>query len=111
MVLPNYQNAIVKIEKLSGYCLNEYHPIGKHKARVFKSMLGITSDLAFKLKEQILSKIQLYNAVERNSDEYGMRYFVDIDINNNNNTAKVRTSWIIKKNESNPILTSCFILK
>ena len=111
MILPNCDNAIIKIEKLTEYCLNKYHPIGKHKAKVFQSVLNITLDLAFELKEQILSKICLFNAIESDSDKYGIRYFVDINLINNNLTAIVRTSWIIKTNKENPILTSCYVLK
>ena len=39
MKLPNYENAVVSLEKLRDYCLNEEHYRGKHKARVFKSTL------------------------------------------------------------------------
>ena len=38
--LPNYQRAVILREKLEGYSLNPEHPVGKHKAIVFKSALG-----------------------------------------------------------------------
>ena len=44
MNLPNGDRTIIPIEKLLGYCLNSEHSKGKHKARVFKSVLGITAD-------------------------------------------------------------------
>jgi hypothetical protein len=44
MKLPNGDRAIIPIAKLLGYCLNPNHSKGKHKARVFKSALGITAD-------------------------------------------------------------------
>lgn len=44
MKLPNGDRAVVSMEKLLGYFLN-FDPIrGNYKARVFKSVLGITSD-------------------------------------------------------------------
>jgi hypothetical protein len=46
MKLQNGDRAIIPIGKLLGYCLNPNHPKGKHKARVFKSALGITADNA-----------------------------------------------------------------
>jgi hypothetical protein len=45
MKVPNAERAIVEIEKLRDYCLSESHPRGKHKARVFASVLGITTDM------------------------------------------------------------------
>jgi hypothetical protein len=41
MKLPNAEKAFVDIEKLSGYCLNTAHERGKHKARLFSSVLGL----------------------------------------------------------------------
>jgi hypothetical protein len=40
MKLPNAESAIIAIEKLRNYCLDPEHPRGKHKARVFSSVLG-----------------------------------------------------------------------
>jgi len=44
MKLPGGEDAIVDPEKLTGYCLNPEHPRGKHKARVFATALGFTSE-------------------------------------------------------------------
>ena len=41
-VLPNYQKAVIRQDKTEGYVLNPIHPVGKHKAIVFKSALGFT---------------------------------------------------------------------
>jgi hypothetical protein len=63
--LLNAERAFVPIEKLAGYALNPSHPTGKHKARVFKSALGLTEDdaplLQKKLREIIVMK--LYDVV------------------------------------------------
>ncbi|MEB3273389.1 MAG: hypothetical protein VKJ85_06355 [Prochlorothrix sp.] len=42
MKLPNGNHAIIPRQKLTLYCLNPNHSSGKHKARVFKAILGIT---------------------------------------------------------------------
>ncbi|MBW4596036.1 MAG: hypothetical protein KME46_24830 [Brasilonema angustatum HA4187-MV1] len=44
MKLPNPEQAVIDRQKLSGYCLNPEHPEGRHKARLFKSVLGIGLD-------------------------------------------------------------------
>jgi hypothetical protein len=48
MSLPNGERAIVDERKLREYCLSAVHPRGRHKARVFASVLGIQQrDSAF----------------------------------------------------------------
>ena len=47
--------AIVDIRKLTGYCLNSEHPRGRHKARVFAAVLGITVDHAEELRHLLLA--------------------------------------------------------
>lgn len=41
-LIPNAKNAVVDIRKLRDYCLNPEHDDGKHKARLFSSVLGMT---------------------------------------------------------------------
>ncbi|MEH2398319.1 DUF6883 domain-containing protein [Nostoc sp.] len=53
MKLANGEQAEISIQKLIGYCLNPEHPSGKHKARVFASILGITLENADVLQELI----------------------------------------------------------
>jgi len=38
MKIPNSEVAFIDETKLSGYCLNEFHPMGQHKARVFQAI-------------------------------------------------------------------------
>ena len=41
MKLPNGKKAVVEIAKLRDYCLSAAHPEGRHKARVFRAVLGM----------------------------------------------------------------------
>ncbi len=41
MLLPNYDRAEIVQEKIVDYALNPDHPVGKHKAGIFKSVLKI----------------------------------------------------------------------
>ena len=50
MKLPNGDRAEISTEKLRLYCLNPNHSSGKHKARVFQSALGITTENVDRLK-------------------------------------------------------------
>lgn len=53
MKLPKGASAIIPMAKLVGYCLNPNHSSGKHKARVFASVLGIKADNAKDLRQLI----------------------------------------------------------
>jgi len=57
MLIPNPQNAVVDIRKLRDYCLNPEHDDGKHKARLFSSILGMTPDNAEELRQILLEII------------------------------------------------------
>ncbi len=50
MKLPNRDRAVVDLAKLRDYCLSEVHPRGKHKARVFRVALGLTTQDAEELR-------------------------------------------------------------
>jgi hypothetical protein len=54
MLLPNREQAVVDLTKLSDYCLNPEHPRGRHKARVFASALGLTLADAESLRAMLL---------------------------------------------------------
>ena len=107
--LPNFENAYIDLVKLTEYCLNELHPIGKQKALVFKSALGINSSDATLLNQEILKELINCECQEREEDAFGRRFSVTMNIRIFTKTAKVITSWIIKTGEDFPRLTSCYI--
>ena len=107
--LPNYERAFIAIEKLKDYCLNPFHPVGKDKAIVFRSAFGLTGQDADYLKRMIIEKLPESEAMSGKEDQYGKRYTVDMKIRNLNKEAVIRTGWIIKKSESFPRLTTCYV--
>lgn len=107
--LPNIENAVLDIEKLTEYCLSNEHYIGKHKAKVFKNRLNITVDDSFELKRKILENLENYETHKTFSDFFGTRYFVDIEIRKLDKSGIVRTHWIIKVNENFPRFVSCYV--
>jgi len=109
MKIPNSENAIVQIEKIRDYCLNEEHPRGKHKARVFKARLGLERKHADMVKTIILDLIKKNEAKKTSKDEFGVRYCSDLEIKINNKRAVIRTFWIIRTEETFPRFTSCYI--
>ena len=110
MQLPNAINAFIDDRKLTEYCLNPEHEEGKHKARVFASALGITSEIYFVLKAAILDAVFSENALLIKELSCGKLYQVDFEMRYGDKFASVRSGWIILKDEDFPRLTTCFIL-
>ena len=109
MKLPNYNSALVPLDKLVGYSLDLDHPSGKHKARVFASVLGLTRDDAAWLRDRILDAVLTAEAIEKEPTEFGRRYVVDFSLATEVGAAVVRTAWIVRHDEAFPQLTSCYI--
>ena len=110
MGLPNADQAEVDLRKLSEYCLSPAHPVGKHKAVVFRAALGLTADDAPRLRERILRAAMEEQAVFERADEFGDRYRLDFEAVTTSGSALVRSAWIIRAGEDFPRLTTCFVL-
>jgi hypothetical protein len=109
MKLPNYKNAVIDDAKLRYYCLSELHDIGKHKALVFKSALGITAQNYLVLKNAIINALAFAESEEGWQIPQGKLFVVDFEMINFDKKAVVRTSWIIRNDEQFPRLTTCFV--
>lgn len=105
-----FKKVVVDIRKLRDYCLNPYHPVGKHKARVFSSQLGIGRRDAQLLKEKITEKMKDAEIEWGPEDEYGKRFSADLALDMNNKSALVKTIWMIKSGSTVPELVTCYII-
>lgn len=65
MLIPHAENAVVDIRKLRDYCLNLEHDDGKHKARLFSSILGMTADDAEELRQILLEVVKNSSSATR----------------------------------------------
>lgn len=110
MLIPHSENAVVAIEKLRDYCLNPDHNDGKHKARLFLSILGMTANDAEELGRILLEVIQTHEARLGRKDEFGQRYILDFRLEWQNKSATVRSGWIIEEGSETPRLTTCYPL-
>jgi hypothetical protein len=109
MKLPEAEKAEVDLVKITDYCLCPDHPEGKHKARVFASVLGLTKLDAIELRRTILAAALAEEAVLGQADGYGQRYVLDFTLTTPKGTGVVRTGWIILMGESHPRLVTCFV--
>lgn len=110
MLLPFAEQAYANDAKFLDYCLNTEHPYGKHKARVFRSALGITAENWKILRDAVLTAVLLNPCSNEEHNGYGKLYTVDFRMIHDAQTAIVRTSWIIHDGENFPQLTSCYII-
>ncbi|MBD2149022.1 hypothetical protein H6F44_02610 [Pseudanabaena sp. FACHB-1277] len=108
MLIPNTNNAIVDIRKLRDYCLNLEHDDGKHKARLFSSILGMKAENAEELRLILLEVIKTHEAKLGRSDRFRQRYTVDCEITWQNRNATLRSGWIIEHSSNIPKLTTCY---
>ncbi len=111
MKLPHADHAIIDIRKIRDYVLNPKDPRGRHKARVFLSALGFSQTDFEELISEILNLIKDADAIIGELDIYGQRYTVDYRIKTESGEATVRTGWIVKRGESIPRMTTCYVMK
>ena len=110
MKIPNAERAVVDIRKLRDYCLNPQHDKGKHKARLFTSLLGMDSDDAEGLRNILLEIVKTQDAQLGETDAYGQRYTLDFTLNWRSKQARIRSAWIIETGSEIPKLTTAFPL-
>jgi len=102
---------VVDVRKLTEYALNDMHPEGKDKARMFRKLLGITRDNWRFLAEQLVTGLQREIVERPRRDEFGVKYHVDVPVVGLNGAKKlVRAAWIIRNGQP-PRLTTAFIPK
>ncbi|MFK0734202.1 MAG: viroplasmin family protein [Gloeotrichia echinulata GP01] len=108
--LPNAENAVVDICKLSDYCLNPEHNEGKNKTCLFSSILGMTADYAEELRQILLETVKTHEVKLGRRDEFGQRYILDFTLEWQNRSAIIRSAWIIENDSDIPRLTTCYPL-
>jgi len=110
MKLPEGEKSVVEIEKIRDYCLSLEHPRGRHKARLFMSLLGITSAHAEELRAALLDAATNGNATLGASDQYGIRYIIDFELSRGERTTNIRSCWIVLSGQTAPRFVTCYIL-
>ena len=111
MKLPNGSQALVDIRKLRDYCLDPNSPKGRNKARVFAAALGLTRRDAEFLRQALLKAAAEKEYVSGEKDDYGQRFTVDLIVETDRSSQRVRSGWIVRHDENFPRLTTCFVVK
>lgn len=95
---------------LSEYSLNPDHEVGGHKARVFRSALGLTLDDAEWLRVELLRIACEGDATPGEPSLFGEKYVIDTELAYEGHTAIVRSAWIIETGTEVPRLISCYVM-
>jgi hypothetical protein len=79
--------------KLEDYCLNPLHPEGRHKARLFRSVLGITLANSNVLRKAIeRAVIDSENAVSRGRNAFGQLFNLSFNLQTESGAAVILTA-------------------
>ena len=110
MRLPGGENAIVDLRKLQDYCLNLNHDKGKHKARVFKSALGLTAKDSDVLRQRLIMVAKENEVSRQIRCPFGTTFRIDFPMQHNDRSAIVRSGWLLEPGSIRPRFLTCFIL-
>ena len=108
--LRNGEAAIIDRRKFAEYALNIEHDDGKHKAKLFHDILGITNDNVDLLVEALKKLAVTAEALEGKKDHYGERYTIDFHFEGPSGHARLRSAWIIRTGEHTRRLVTCYVL-
>jgi hypothetical protein len=108
MKLPNGDRAIVDERKLRDYCLSPTHPYGKHKAKLFKRILGITHNHSDILHAALLKAAADLDATATRDNGFGQLYEMTFEMTGPTETAPVLCVWITLRGEDFPRLVTCY---
>src|SRR5580704_893362 len=103
---------VVDPNKLRDYCLSEQHPRGRHRARVFRSRLGLTADDADLLRRALLDAAQTRrdDLVATGNDQHGQRFTLDFEMTTAGGSAIIRSGWILPTGRRVLRLVTCYVL-
>jgi hypothetical protein len=106
-----FGSIVVDIAKLRDYCLSDTHPRGRHKARLFRSSLGLTASDADLLQRTLADAARDRADALRPSDadEYGQRYVLNFEMTTDAGKATIRSAWIVQTGEDVLRFITCYV--
>jgi hypothetical protein len=108
MKLPNGEKAYIPPLKLKAYLLSETHPIGKSKARLFRSA-GFNEDNATLFKEGLLAIAQSEEVRDAIESFHGVKYIIEGRLRTPaGEDIRLRTVWIVDKGHERPRFVTAY---
>ena len=110
MRLPRGGEAVIDERKVIDYLLSTTHAVGRHKARVFFSALGLAVEDAPIIVAALRSAAVTGDATLVGQDDYGMRYRIDFRMTHSGKSGIVRSAWRVPPGESHAIFLTAFMI-
>jgi hypothetical protein len=108
MKLPNGNDAVVPVRKLTEYLLSESHPVGSSKAAFFRG-LGFGDASIALLENGLPAILRDEDVVEVMASPHGTKYVVDGRVETPlGGLVAVRTVWIVEPNELRPRFVTAY---
>jgi hypothetical protein len=82
---------------------------GRHKARVFRAILGIHAGNAGLLADALKQAARESDARVKESSSDAVKYEIDFLMAGPAGSATVRSGWIIERGTDRPRLATCFV--
>lgn len=107
MQLPYAEQAVVPLEKITGYLLNEAHPEGSGKAAFFRHV-GFRVDQHGVLQAALLGLART-TEVQESTSPYGLEY-VGVGVLNcpNGRRARILTVWVMRLGHPPPYFVTAY---
>jgi hypothetical protein len=107
-MLPHADQALVDEGKICDYLLSDTHPVGRFKARVFRS-LGYTVESWRRLRDDLLHHGQTGTVQRIETSAYGMKVVISATLKGPNGAFRpFRTVWLIQDQSTQPRLVTAF---
>jgi hypothetical protein len=108
--LPNSNRLIISSNKLKNYLISETHPVGRSKAKFFRS-LGFDDHNLDALTLSLKKIAHLNEIKESRKVPYGTNYVIEGIINSpNGSSVEVVTVWFIEQEGSQPRFVTAYPL-
>jgi hypothetical protein len=77
---------------------------------MFLGVLGLEAEDAEWLRDAVLEAARTKDAVETETDAFGTRWRIDVELSRRDERAMVRTVWIVRSDEDAPRFVTCWIV-
>ena len=106
--MPDWSEAYVPHEKLTGYLLSETHAVGKWKSELFRA-LGFTPENSTLLQDRLLELARTNEVTGRSETPYGTKYLIEGNlIAPNGRSIRLLTVWIVEQTDPRPRFVTAY---
>jgi filamentous hemagglutinin len=104
-----FASGTIDPRKLDGYALSPTHPVGRHKARLWRSIFGFTHGDGYILEKLLRQQLHQAKPVEmKRTRVRGWELVIPRFRGPNGNEGPVLTAWALEPHKDRPHLTTTY---